>query len=130
MSDEYAKARKVVSPWVRGFKPPVKEWFDEYNIKHYLVICPGCRDHDCLTYTGENARDGDHIYFCQSCFHKVKAQTVRAECNLMDVPMEKDQYFTPCVKCEYRNDVDVSEKGGGVIPEICIHYRVEKWWPI
>lgn len=105
MSLNPKKLVRVVSPWVRGFVPPSK--------------CPGCGHISCLTYTGGNDKNDNHTYRCQVCNSLVGAPTTRAECELMDVPLEKDVFYTSCLACIYRV---VNEQN-----PICIHFRGIKW---
>lgn len=129
MSDEYTATRKVVSPWKRGFKPPARTFLDSYNRVHHIVVCPGCAAIDLLTYTGENDKDGNHIYLCSACWNKVGSPTARAECDLMDVPLEKDTFWTACLSCPLREEI-VGKGAGYGEGEICKHFRLEKWWPL
>jgi len=92
---------KIINPWEKGFQPPSK--------------CPQCRRVNSLVYMGKRSQSGDHIYKCSHCGSLVNAPTHYAQCTLMDNPLEKDVFYTPCVKCPYRK----TDTHHGV----CIHWR-------
>lgn len=100
-----------VSPWVRGFQPPSK--------------CPQCKRVNSLVFTGERTESGDHIYRCMTCGATVGAPTQYAYCDRSGFPerIEKDVFYTECVKCPYRKPAPTGKPGGGV----CIRMRIRPY---
>lgn len=102
-----------VNPWVRDFQPPSK--------------CPQCKRVNMLVFTGERTKSGDHIYKCTypGCGATIGAPTEYACCNGFGKleRIEKDIFFSPCVKCFYRRSEPTNRPGGGV----CIHFRVKPY---
>ncbi len=92
---------RLVSVWVRGFS--------------VLGKCPACNRVCSLIYTGENTAEGHHTYQCSICKSLVGQVTLRAECDLMDVPLEKDGFFTPCTVCPSRRTTKTEP--------VCIHWK-------
>lgn len=100
-----------VSPWVKGFQPPSK--------------CPRCKRVNSLVFTGRRTVSGDHIYKCMTCSASIGSPTQYAYCNRSGFPerIEKDVFFTECVKCSYRKPAPTGKPGGGV----CINLRIRPY---
>lgn len=68
-----------------------------------------------MVYTGTYDEWGNHVYKCEACRALVAAATSYAECNLTIEALQKDVFFTPCIKCPERR---MSPTEG-----ICIHFK-------
>lgn len=102
-----------IDPWKRGFQPPSK--------------CPQCKRVNSLVFTGERTESGDHVYKCMNpiCSSIVGSPTMYAWCTHphFDQKLERDIFFTPCVKCPYRSSLPTNRPGGGV----CRYLRVRPY---
>lgn len=94
--------KKIVNPWRKGFQPPSK--------------CPFCRRVNTLIFTGQRMKKtNDHVYHCTYCDKRVGAPTHYAWCKLFDIQLEKDVFYTPCIKCPQRKPSSIQG--------VCIHWR-------
>lgn len=98
-----------VNPWVRGFQP-------------LGTKCPRCKRIGTLFFTGRYAENGDHVYKCVSCGATVGSPTDWAYCNRFGEfeRIEKDTFFSPCIKCKFRSPIPSGRPGGGV----CRYFKV------
>lgn len=101
---------QVMSPWKRGFQPTGTK-------------CPRCKRIGTLVFTGEYAKNGDHVYKCMACSATIGAPTQYAYCNRFGEleRIEKDVFFSPCVKCPSRSPASTGRPGVGV----CIHFKMK-----
>lgn len=97
------------NPWVKGFQPPGTK-------------CPQCKRIGTLVFTGEYVESSDHIYKCVGCGATVGSPTDFAHCNRFGEyeRIEKDTFFSPCIKCKFRAPLPTGRPGAGV----CRHFRI------
>ena len=99
------------SPWKRGFQPPSK--------------CPFCKRINSLLFTGKRRENGDHIYRCLACKQNIGAPTNYGYCDKSGFPerIEKDVFYSECLKCRLRTPYPTGKPGGGV----CRHLRIRPY---
>lgn len=101
------------SPWVKGFQPPSK--------------CPRCKRVNSLVFTGDRAKNGDHIYKCviPLCNSMVGSPSMYGWCTRFNQieRLERDVFYNPCVSCSYRAPLSTDRPGGGV----CRYLRVRPY---